>query len=186
MKTSFVLYTSWESSFAQLTPHQQGLLIMSVFRYVRLGTPCDSGDKMVDFAFSFLQNALDENEKKYQATIEQRSIAGKKGGRPKKKPTYGAHGWVALSQEEYDDLSNSLGEEELNRCIAYLDERAQATTNRNGWADWSLMIKKASQGKWGCSTNSATPSAPPDILPDLERQALEDLQREYASSLNEP
>ena len=61
----------------------------------------------------------------------------------------GSYGWVKLSDEEYSRLSNELGEHELKRCIAYVDESAQSTNNKNGWRDWNLVIRKCSRDGWG-------------------------------------
>lgn len=62
---------------------------------------------------------------------------------------YGQYGWVKLSQEEYNRLSNDLGEKEVKRCIAYLDESAQSTGNKNKWRDWNLVIRRCSRDRWG-------------------------------------
>ena len=42
---------------------------------------------------------------------------------------YGQYGWVKLSDEEYSRLLNDLGQAEVERCIAYIDEAAQSTGN---------------------------------------------------------
>ena len=46
---------------------------------------------------------------------------------------HGAHGWVRLTEEEYARLIDDLGEEELTRCIDYIDESAQMHGNKNKW-----------------------------------------------------
>ena len=62
---------------------------------------------------------------------------------------HGEYGWVKLTDAQYDKLLQDLGKEELDRCIKYVDESAQNTTNRNGWKDWNLTIRKCSRDKWG-------------------------------------
>lgn len=62
---------------------------------------------------------------------------------------YGEYGWVRLTDEEYERLEHDLGAEELKRCIAYIDESAQSTGNKNHWKDWNLVIRKASREGWG-------------------------------------
>ena len=42
-----------------------------------------------------------------------------------------------------------LGEKELMRCIAYVDESAQQTGNKNKWKDWNLVIRKCHREGWG-------------------------------------
>jgi hypothetical protein len=70
--------------------------------------------------------------------------------RPKPvKKTFGKFGWVKLTDEEYHRLLNDLGEAEVKRCIAYVDESAQATGNKNKWRDWNLVIRKCHRDGWG-------------------------------------
>ena len=51
-----------------------------------------------------------------------------KADKPAKK-SYGAFGWVKLTDEQYSSLLNDLRESEAMRCISYVDESAQATGN---------------------------------------------------------
>lgn len=62
---------------------------------------------------------------------------------------YGKYGWVRLSDKEFERLLNDLGDAELQRCIAYIDESAQSTTNKNGWTDWNLVIRRCHRNGWG-------------------------------------
>lgn len=62
---------------------------------------------------------------------------------------HGQYGWVRLSEKEYNRLSNELGEAELKRCIAYVDESAQSTGNKNKWRDWNLVIRRCHRDGWG-------------------------------------
>lgn len=67
-------------------------------------------------------------------------------------PARHAHGqyeWVKLSDDEYAHLLANLGEKELARCIAYVDEAAQSTGNKNKWKDWNLVIRKCHRDGWG-------------------------------------
>lgn len=78
----------------------------------------------------------------------------------------GQYGWVKLSDDEYSRLIADLGDKEAVRCIAYVDESAQGTGNKNRWKDWNLVVRKCSREGWGLdskrenSTRSA--SAPKD------------------------
>lgn len=63
----------------------------------------------------------------------------------------GEYGWVKLTDEEYERLQQELGDAELQRCIAYIDESAQSTGNKNKWKDWNLVIRKCSRDGWGLS-----------------------------------
>ena len=65
------------------------------------------------------------------------------------KKHHGRYGWVRLSDEEYVQLEQELGSQELNRCIAYVDESAQANGNRNEWTDFAVVIRKCASQGWG-------------------------------------
>ncbi len=71
--------------------------------------------------------------------------------KPKRK-SYGLYGWVKLSDEEYNRLSNGLGEAEVKRCISYVDEAAQLTSNKNKWRDWNLVLRRCHRDGWGLPT----------------------------------
>lgn len=62
---------------------------------------------------------------------------------------YGQYGWVILSDAEYTRLLKDLGPEELERCIAYIDESAQSNGNKNKWKDWNLVLRKCHRQGWG-------------------------------------
>jgi len=75
---------------------------------------------------------------------------------PKPKPKksierkkHGEYGWVKLSDAEVAKLTADLGLSELDRCIKYVDESAQATNNKNGWTDWNLVVRKCNRDGWG-------------------------------------
>ena len=68
------------------------------------------------------------------------------------KHKYGEYHWVLLSDEQYRKLLNDLGEEELKRCIQYVDESAQKTGNKNGWKDWNLVIRACHRDGWARRT----------------------------------
>ena len=61
---------------------------------------------------------------------------------------YGEFGWVQLGDEAYQKLASTMGLEELQRCIAYIDRAAQTTGNRNEWQDWALVLQRCYEGRW--------------------------------------
>ena len=69
--------------------------------------------------------------------------------KPPARKSYGKYGWVKLTDEEYHRLSNDFGEAEVKRCIAYVDESAQTTGNKNKWRDWNLVVRKCHREGWG-------------------------------------
>ena len=70
-----------------------------------------------------------------------------------------AAGWVKLTDEEFERLRHELGDAELQRCIAYIDESAQSNGNKNKWKDWNLVIRKCSRDGWGLSRRSSPRSS---------------------------
>ena len=69
-----------------------------------------------------------------------------------KKPTarkYGEYGWVLLTDDQYNKLVADIGENNTKRCIAYVDESAQGTGNKNKWKDWNLVVRKCYREGWG-------------------------------------
>ena len=67
----------------------------------------------------------------------------------------GAYGWVKLTDRQYDRLLEDLGKEEALRCIAYVDESAQSSGNRNQWSDWNLVLRRCSRDGWGLDNRNA-------------------------------
>lgn len=70
-----------------------------------------------------------------------------------KKP-HGEFGWVKLTDDEFNRLLNDFGEAEVERCIAYVDESAQSTGNKNKWRDWNLVIRKCHRDGWGLAKSA--------------------------------
>lgn len=67
----------------------------------------------------------------------------------KPKKSFGEFGWIKLTDDEYNRLLNDFGEAEVKRCIAYVDESAQSTGNKNKWKDWNLVVRKCHNQGWG-------------------------------------
>ena len=84
----------------------------------------------------------------------------------------GQYGWVRLTDEEVDRLTRDLGPDELARCIAYIDEAAQTTGNKNKWKDWNLVLRKCSKGRWGLDRAPASTG----VRPSASQGAAEDLR----------
>ena len=64
------------------------------------------------------------------------------------KKTYGEYGWIRLTDGEYSRLEQEMGWEQLQRCIAYIDESAQSTGNRNHWLDWYAVLRRCYKRRW--------------------------------------
>ena len=90
-----------------------------------------------------------EKEKENEYESEYENDSSLKAHTKKKRVSYGSFGWVKLTEEEHSKLVADLGETELNRCIAYVDESAQSTGNKNKWRDWNLVLRKCSREGWG-------------------------------------
>lgn len=75
----------------------------------------------------------------------------------------GEYGWVKLTDQQYSRLLEDLGEEELARCIRYIDESAQSSGNKNKWSDWNLVVRRCHREGWGLgpSRQNNSPNARP-------------------------
>ncbi|MCC8124526.1 MAG: hypothetical protein LIO47_03720, partial [Akkermansia sp.] len=93
--------------------------------------------------------------------LEKESLSGEKGtvspADPEKRESLGAYGWVCLSQREHRALLEEMGREELERCIRYIDEAAQATGNRNRWRDWAMMLRRCHREGWAAVGRGSPP-----------------------------
>lgn len=109
---------------------------------------------------SIVQESID------QESIVQESPGARKAGKPPApaRQRYGSFGWVRLTENEYKRLVTDFGETEAQRCIAYIDEAAQSTGNKNKWRDWNLVIRKCHREGWGLSRTANNRGGTP--LPD--------------------
>lgn len=127
-------------------------------------------------------------------SVSESVIRESKGADAPAHTKHGQYGWVKLTDEEHTKLTADLGEQELARCIAYVDESAQGTGNKNKWKDWNLVIRKCSREKWGVkgadtgkrvnfqlydqTQETAQPEGMPDLLAEARAWAAE--QKEVA------
>lgn len=101
-----------------------------------------------------------------------------------KKTSFGEFGWVKLTDEEYHRLLNDLGEAEVKRCIAYVDESAQSSGNKNKWRDWNLVVRKCHKNGWGLTQYRHTPRSSTTIwgasgqLGEAELEAIQRVLKE--------
>lgn len=65
------------------------------------------------------------------------------------KESFGEYGWVRLTEAEHNRLVEEYGLPEVQRAIAYMDESAQITGNKNKWKDWNLVVRKCIRDGWG-------------------------------------
>ena len=84
------------------------------------------------------------------------------------KKSFGSYGWVKLTDGDYNRLLNDLGEAEVNRCIAYIDELAQSTGNKNRWRDWNLTVRRCHRDGWGLKSGKQMQANTP-VEPTEER-----------------
>ena len=87
-----------------------------------------------------------------ESESESESGAGANGADKPPAPTrkkHGRYGWVKLTDSDYNRLLNDLGQAEVERCIAYVDESAQSNGNKNKWRDWNLVIRRCHRDGWG-------------------------------------
>ena len=97
------------------------------------------------------------------------------------KQSFGEFGWIKLTDQQYEKLKDSLGPEELNRCITYVDELAQSSGNRNRWKDWYLLLRRCHENRWH-ETGSRNPKQeiPKGASGELGEAELEAIARVLA------
>lgn len=121
-----------------------------------------------------------ENEKKK----EKESIL-RPGAAPAEaeKTVYGKFGWIRLSAQEHARLLGELGQAELDRCIAYIDESAQSTGNKNHWLDWEVVLRRCHTNGWGLERRAQRQEIPKGAsgrLGEAELEAIARVLREEA------
>lgn len=90
---------------------------------------------------------------------------------------YGEYGRVKLTDEQYARLLKDLGEEELKRCITYVDESAQLTRNKNKWSDWNLVVRKCHREGWGMKQYGGKNTGQRNVATSGADRLLEMLER---------
>ena len=108
-----------------------------------------------------LENECSLKESEKEKPVPGGAAAPTRTAAKEPKHKHGKYGWVLLTDEEYTHLVAELGEAEAERCIAYVDERAQLTGNKNRWKDWNLVVRSCSREGWGkrYGGKNAAPSA---------------------------
>ena len=125
-----------------------------------------------------------ESESKSESKSESECKTAEPSAHPEKKSAFGQFGWVKLTQKEHSGLLRDLGEAELNRCIAYVDESAQATANKNGWKDWNLVLRRCHRDGWGLRQKAYEKQKPVYGCGELGQAELEAIQRAMRESGN--
>lgn len=93
-----------------------------------------------------------EKEKEKENKIEKEKESYIDNERKRSAPSresFGQYGWVKLTEEEHSRLISEYGLSEVQRAIAYIDESAQSTGNKNKWKDWNLVVRKCIRDGWG-------------------------------------
>ena len=70
---------------------------------------------------------------------------------------FGAYGQVKLTADEYQRLIDDLGQKELDRVLAYVDEYVQTTGKR--YEDFNAVLRKASREGWGIKQKNKPPKS---------------------------
>jgi hypothetical protein len=77
-KKSIIVYADWIELFESLSNEEAGLLIKHFFRYVNDLNPT-SPDRITELSFIPIKQALKRDLDKWETTLEERSINGRKG-----------------------------------------------------------------------------------------------------------
>lgn len=92
-------------------------------------------------------------------SVEKDRVDASRRSTPAGRTARSRYGWIRLSDKEYQSLLNDLGPEEAARCIAYVDECAQSTGNKNQWRDWNLVLRRCHRDRWGLGRAAGKPQA---------------------------
>ena len=118
-----------------------------------------------------------ENDMENERENEREKESGSGDGAPPPagadRKAFGTYHWVMLSQEAYHRLLAQMGQAELDRCIAYIDESAQATGNKNHWQDWEVVLRRCHQNGWGRERRAGKPEVPSGASGQLGEAELE-------------
>lgn len=80
-KNSFIIYTDWKIDFEFLTDEEAGKLIKHLLRFASDENPSlENEDRLLQFAAQKMKAVMKKDLKKYEAVIQKRAEAGKKGG----------------------------------------------------------------------------------------------------------
>lgn len=79
MRDSFIFYTEYAEVLNELTAEQAGHLIRAMVDYAR-GELTEIDDKVVKAVFKTIKPRMDRDREKWEAEIEKRREAGRKGG----------------------------------------------------------------------------------------------------------
>lgn len=114
-------------------------------------------------------NATEEEEEEdIEREEDKTKNKKKKESIPAQRHKYGTFQWVQLTDAQVMALEKDIGRAELERCIAYVDESAQSTGNKNKWKDWNLVIRRCARDNWGKNMKSKS-----NTLDILNRMATE-------------
>ena len=92
-------------------------------------------------------------------------------------------GGLLPSAQEHARLLGELGQAELDRCIAYIDESAQSTGNKNHWLDWEVVLRRCHTNGWGLERRAQRQEIPKGAsgrLGEAELEAIARVLREEA------
>lgn len=80
-KNSFIIYTDWKQDFEFLTDAEAGKLIKHLLQFASDENPSlENEDRLLQFAAQKMKALMKKDLKKYEAVVQKRAEAGKKGG----------------------------------------------------------------------------------------------------------
>lgn len=80
-KNSFIIYTDWKQDFEFLTDAEAGKLIKHLLQFASDENPSlENEDRLLQYAAQKMKAVMKKDLKKYEAVVQKRSEAGKKGG----------------------------------------------------------------------------------------------------------
>lgn len=133
----------------------------------RIGGKKGGRPRKETYGFSEENHRFSKNESTVSVSESEAGTEANGADKPPSPPRkkYGRYGWVKLTDSDYNRLLNDLGQTEVERCIAYVDESAQSTDNKNHWRDWNLVLRRCHRDRWGMPSKQEGGKA--DELPFL-------------------
>lgn len=192
---SFVFYRSFRDAISEMSDENKLATLLAICDYALYGVEPKLKDAMARAVFTVARPSIDANKgrrangkkggrppkkpmvsdsenqwfsKSESTESESGTDTGANGADKPPTPTrkkYGKYGWVKLTDSDYNRLLNDLGQAEAERCIAYVDESAQSTGNKNRWRDWNLVVRRCHRDHWGMTAKQEGGKA--DELPFL-------------------
>ena len=110
----------------------------------------DASEGLPSYSYSYSNNSSKDKKGEYEGEEKEPKDPAPPPDPPKPVAhKRGQYGWVRLTDDQYARLISEFGQQRADRAIAYVDESAQGTGNKNKWKDWNIVVRKCIREGWG-------------------------------------